>query len=70
VSHHEQIRRFHLMDRGFTMETNEMTPKLSLRRQLILDNCAPMINRMYTAEATDIRWSDHVLAYVKSLLAK
>lgn len=47
VSHHEQVRRFTLMDRGFTIETDEMTPKLSLKRKFIESNCADLIEAMY-----------------------
>ncbi|UUO05580.1 AMP-dependent synthetase/ligase [Blastopirellula sp. J2-11] len=44
---HEQIARFTLMGRGFTPDSGEMTPKLSLRRELIQQNCAAEINAMY-----------------------
>jgi long-chain acyl-CoA synthetase len=66
VSRHEQVRRFYLMDRGFTPETGEMTPKLSLRRALIQQNCASIIERMYSAETDDASWPGHVVSYVKS----
>ncbi|MCC9609693.1 AMP-dependent synthetase/ligase [Blastopirellula sp. JC732] len=44
---HEQIARFTLMGRGFTPDSGEMTPKLSLRRDLIQRNCAAEIEAMY-----------------------
>jgi long-chain acyl-CoA synthetase len=47
VSHHEQIRKFHLMDRGFTIESGELTPKLSFRRDIIQENCHDEIEAMY-----------------------
>ena len=47
LSHFEQIGRFTLMDRGFTIESGEMTPKLSLRRKVIEANCAELIEGMY-----------------------
>jgi long-chain acyl-CoA synthetase len=47
VSHHEQIRNFHLMDRGFTVESGELTPKLSFRRDMIQRNCRDEIEAMY-----------------------
>ena len=47
VSHHEQVRKFTLMNRGFTIESDELTPKLSLRRNVIQANCAEMIEAMY-----------------------
>lgn len=50
VSQHEQIRKFTIMDRGFTIESGEMTPKLSLRRSVIMANCSPLIEAMYRDE--------------------
>jgi long-chain acyl-CoA synthetase len=50
VSYYEQIRRFHLMHRGFTIESGELTPKLSLRRQEIAANCRELIEEMYRKE--------------------
>jgi len=50
VSYYEQIRKFHLMDRGFTIESGELTPKLSLRRQEIAVHCRELIEEMYRKE--------------------
>jgi long-chain acyl-CoA synthetase len=47
VSHFEQVRDFSLMDRGFTLESGELTPKLSLRRKVIEAQCADRIAAMY-----------------------
>ena len=47
LSHHEQVRAFTLLGRGFTIESGEMTPKLSLRRDVIAANCAVEIDAMY-----------------------
>ena len=47
VSYYEQIRKFRLMNRGFTIESGELTPKLSLRRQEITANCQELIEDMY-----------------------
>lgn len=44
---YEQVQRFHLMDRGFTLETGEMTPKLSLKRNVIESNLKMQIEAMY-----------------------
>jgi long-chain acyl-CoA synthetase len=52
VSHYEQIRKFILLDRGFTIERGELTPKLSLRRKVIEANFRPQIESMYGG-ATD-----------------
>lgn len=47
LSHHEQVRRFTLLGRGFTVESGELTPKLSLRRKVIQQNLAAEIAAMY-----------------------
>ena len=47
VSHHEQVRRFSLIDRSFSIETGEMTAKLSLRRPIIESNFSEQIETMY-----------------------
>jgi long-chain acyl-CoA synthetase len=44
----EQVAKFKLLDRGFTVETGEMTPTLKLRRDLISANFAKVIDDMYT----------------------
>ncbi len=48
VSHSEQIQKFTLLSRGMTPETGEMTFKLSLRRDVILQNFAAEIEAMYS----------------------
>lgn len=50
VSHHEQIRKFRLLSRGFTIESGELTPKLTLRRQEIAANFRELILEMYRQE--------------------
>jgi len=47
LSHYEQVRRFTLLGRGFTIESGELTPKLSLRRQQIAAHFADEIEAMY-----------------------
>lgn len=47
VAPHEQVRRFKLLGRGFTIESGEMTAKLSLKRDLIQANFAAEIEEMY-----------------------
>jgi long-chain acyl-CoA synthetase len=49
VSHYEQVRKFKLLDRGFSIELGEMTPKLSLRRKEIEKHFAAEIAAMYQA---------------------
>jgi long-chain acyl-CoA synthetase len=47
VSHAEQVRKFTLVPRGFTMETDEMTPTLKVRRNVVMQNFASEIRAMY-----------------------
>lgn len=47
VSSFEQVRHFTLLGRGFTVESGELTPKLTLRRQVIEANFAAEIAAMY-----------------------
>ena len=48
VSHHEQVRKFTMINTPFSIERGEMTPKLSLRRKVIEDHYAAEIAAMYT----------------------
>lgn len=43
----EQIGHFTILGQGFTPETGEMTPKLSLRRNTIAENYRGLIQQMY-----------------------
>ncbi len=47
VSNYEQVKKFTLLDRGFTIESGELTPKLSLRRNVIAANLREQIEAMY-----------------------
>nr|NIL97255.1 AMP-binding protein [Planctomycetales bacterium]NIM08823.1 AMP-binding protein [Planctomycetales bacterium]NIN08284.1 AMP-binding protein [Planctomycetales bacterium]NIN77413.1 AMP-binding protein [Planctomycetales bacterium]NIO34587.1 AMP-binding protein [Planctomycetales bacterium] len=47
VSSDEQVRRFCLLERGFSIEQGELTPTLKLRRSVIRANFAPAIAEMY-----------------------
>jgi len=47
VSRYEQVGQFTLLDRCFTIEQGELTPKLSLRRKVIEANFSGMIQAMY-----------------------
>ncbi len=51
VSRYEQIGDFLLLDRGFTIESGELTPTLKLRRDVIAKNYAERIEAMYTRNA-------------------
>ncbi len=47
-AHHEQVRRFHLVEREFTTEEDELTPTLKLKRRIILQNFAADIEALYS----------------------
>jgi long-chain acyl-CoA synthetase len=51
---HERVRRFLLLDRGFTMEGGHLTPKLSLRRDRIRVDFSQQIEDLYTSVAIDV----------------
>jgi long-chain acyl-CoA synthetase len=46
-SHHEQVRRITLLTEPFSLEREEMTPKLTLRRAVIAEHYAAEIAAMY-----------------------
>ena len=48
VSHAEQVQKFTLLSRGFTPETGELTFKLSLKRDVAMQNFAKEIDAMYS----------------------
>ena len=47
VAHHEQVRDFILLPRPFLAEQGELTPKMSLRRTVILEHFSQQIDAMY-----------------------
>jgi len=47
---YEQVRTFRLIDRAFSIEQGELTPKLSLRREVIEQHFAGQIRAMYGAK--------------------
>ncbi len=53
VGHCEQIGRFALVDRGFTVETGELTASLKLRRSVIAQNFAATIAGLYDSSSTE-----------------
>ncbi|MEX2142510.1 MAG: AMP-dependent synthetase/ligase [Pirellulales bacterium] len=54
VAHCEQIGRFTLLGRGFTVEHDELTPTLKLRRSVIQQHFAREIEAMYADEGAPI----------------
>jgi long-chain acyl-CoA synthetase len=51
VSHHEQVRRFAILDQPFSIESGELTPTLKLRRNIIARNYAESIAALYSNAA-------------------
>jgi long-chain acyl-CoA synthetase len=47
LSRPEQVKAFHVMPSGWTPETGELTPTLKLRRRIITDRYADVIDGMY-----------------------
>jgi long-chain acyl-CoA synthetase len=45
----EQVHRFKLLSEGFSVERSELTPKLSLRREVICDHYRDEISALYDA---------------------
>ncbi len=46
-NHVEQIKKFELLPDEWSVETGEMTPKLSLKRKIIMEKHKDVINRIY-----------------------
>jgi len=53
---YERIGPFRLLGQGFTPESGEMTPKLSLRRPLIFENYRSLIDTMYQTSEVSKGW--------------
>jgi len=48
--HWEQIKKFVLLAKEWTIDGGELTPKLSLKRKIILEKNKPLINEIYGGE--------------------
>jgi long-chain acyl-CoA synthetase len=47
-NHVEQIKKFELLPREWSIETGEMTPKMSLKRKIIMEKYKEAIERIYS----------------------
>jgi long-chain acyl-CoA synthetase len=47
-NHVEQVKKFELLPHEWSIETGEMTPKLSLKRKVIMEKYRDVIDRIYT----------------------
>jgi long-chain acyl-CoA synthetase len=43
----EQIRKFKILDRDFSIESGELTPTMKLRKSRILENHRALVNELY-----------------------
>lgn len=49
-NHVEQIKKFELLSHEWSVETGEMTPKLSLKRKVIMEKYKDAVRKIYSAE--------------------
>jgi long-chain acyl-CoA synthetase len=47
-NHVEQIKKFELLSREWTIDTGEMTPKMSLKRKVVMEKYRDAIERIYS----------------------
>jgi long-chain acyl-CoA synthetase len=47
-NHVEQIKRFELLPHEWSIETGEMTPKLSLKRKVVMEKYHQAIEHIYS----------------------
>jgi long-chain acyl-CoA synthetase len=47
-NHVEQVKKFELIPREWTVETGEMTPKLSLKRKVVMEKFKESVEKIYT----------------------
>jgi long-chain acyl-CoA synthetase len=46
-NHVEQVKKFELLDKEWSVETGEMTPKLSIKRKVVMEKCVAAIEHIY-----------------------
>ncbi len=61
-SRYEQLKRFEILPRDFTMEHGEVTPTLKLRRRAIIEHFQDEIDALYAAPREAEAGVDHELA--------
>ncbi|MEQ1949306.1 MAG: AMP-binding protein [Bryobacteraceae bacterium] len=49
----EQIRKFRILDREFSIETGELTPTMKLRKSRIIENHRTLVNELYAGRDFD-----------------
>jgi len=53
LAHFEQIRKFKILDRDFSIENGELTPTMKLRRSRALENHRALVNELYAGREFD-----------------
>ena len=46
-NHVEQVKKFELLPHDWSIETGEMTPKMSLKRKVIMEKYRDAVERIY-----------------------
>ena len=49
----EQIRKFKILDRDFSIEHGELTPTMKIRRSRVLENYRSLVSEMYMGKDVD-----------------
>jgi long-chain acyl-CoA synthetase len=57
-SRFEQLKRFAILPRDFTIEEGELTPTLKLRRRTVLDHFADVVEELYSGAAATAQHPD------------
>ena len=51
----EQIKKFIILDREFSIEENELTPTLKLKRKVVTDKYRELLDSLYEVEEVDLQ---------------
>ena len=52
-SRYERVKKVALLDREWTIESGELTPKLSVKRKVVVKNCTEVIDKLYSGKPAD-----------------
>ena len=52
-NHVEQIKKFELLPEDWSIETGELTPKMSIKRKFILEKYKTYLNKIYSGSGTE-----------------
>ena len=59
LEHWERVRKFVILDRELSLEQDELTPSLKVRRSVVMNHFAPLIKQMY-ADDSQVPFIDDV----------